>query len=178
MNPKKLAVSLPRSVFRPVSAGKSVTRMVAGSMAVVIAVLGLSLVTAGPAAAAPVPGVWVAYGNTNPITSSNSTWRCGPTRTVESRVGAQICAIRSSNGRFVQAAVIVRNDRSSLYPVEVAVDLRYGGDWLAGTWACSRSGVGPDSWSVCFGDSYEEEWQVYASAGGANGVPLDRSPAV
>jgi hypothetical protein len=148
--------------------------MVAGLTAVVMAVLGLSLVTAGPAAAAT--GSWQAYGNTNPITSSASRWVCGPSKPVEVNVVAQACVIRSPSGTSVQAAVIVRNNRSSLYSVEAAVEMW---DWLLvyqlNVWECSRSGVGAHSWSVCFGRTFTWGNPVFVGAAGANGVLLSKS---
>jgi hypothetical protein len=87
--------------------------VVAGLTAAITAALGLSLATAGPAAAtesgtrtqglavAEASGTWRAYGNTNPITSSTSTWKCGSSTTVATNVIAQVCAIRSSSGSSV-----------------------------------------------------------------------------
>jgi hypothetical protein len=152
----------------------NVKRAVAGLTAVVTAVLGLSLVTAGPAAAAT--GVWRAYGNTNPITSSPSTWRCGVTTPLDTNVSAQPCAIRASGGLAVQVAVIVRNSRSSLYAVEAAVELwDYTANEIRGRWVCARSGVGAHSWSVCFGTTVPYEYPVVVGAAGANGTQLGRS---
>ena len=74
--------------------------MAAGSTAVITAALGLSPATAGPASAAD--GSWRAYGNTNLITSSSSTWKCGSTEQIASNVGVQVCAIRSASGTSVQ----------------------------------------------------------------------------
>jgi hypothetical protein len=144
--------------------------------ATVIAVLGLSLLTASPAAAAN--GAWRPYGNTNPITSSSSLWICGRTVSVTSNVGAQTCAIRSKGGAgtSVQAAVIVRNNRSSLYSVAAAVDLfDYNSGLPLGRWECASSGVGAHSWSVCFGQTLSSGWPVYVNQGGANGVLLPGS---
>jgi hypothetical protein len=174
---KSLAGAVENTMHAPVRVDRRVTRMVAGLAAVVTAVLGLSLVAAGPAAAAT--GSWRAYGNTNPITSSTSHWQCGFTKTVTTNVVAQACAIRSSNGFGVQAAVIVRNNRSSLYAVEAAVELT---DWETtnslGRWECSRSGVGANSWSVCFGQTLSYASRVYTRQGGANGVLLPGSSSV
>src|SRR5690349_2980710 len=110
----------------------------------------MTLATVSPAAAAT--GSWVAYGNTNPITSSNSTWKCASTKTVTTNVLAQVCAIRSPDGRVEQGAVIVRNNRSTTYGVEAAVDLSIdpsapGNTGFIDRWTCSRSGVAAHSWS-------------------------------
>ncbi len=150
-------------------------RMVTGSTAIITAVAGLSLATAGPAAAAD-SGTWRAYGNTNPITSSTSTWRCAATKTIATSVAAQVCAIRSSGGGSVQAAVIVRNNRSALYSVKASMDL-YTSSARLGSWVCSSSGVGPNSWSVCFGRTMSQSAAV-DSSGAANSVGLGISPKV
>jgi hypothetical protein len=98
---------------------------------------------------------------------------------------AQVCAIRSANRAAVQAAVIVRNNKSSLYGVEAAADLsrfaEVAGDPAAGfydRWTCSRSGVAAHSWSVCFGASVPKEVHDWDARGGANGKDLGVSPAV
>jgi hypothetical protein len=154
-----------------------ITRVVAGSTAVITAVLGLILATAAPAAAAPVDsGTWRPYGNTNPITSSDSTWHCAGTRTVASNVYAQVCAIRSPDHRSVQGAVIVRNHRSSYFSARALVDLAVDGVEL-GVWVCSTSGVGPHSWSVCFGRTRTEPRPV-DSLGSVNDTFLGLSPEV
>src|SRR5690349_11263058 len=88
----------------------------------VIAISGLSLATASPAGAA-TSSSWKAYGNTNPITSSDSRWRCGSTRTVVPNVLAQVCAVRSANGHDVRTAVIVRNNQSRPYSAETTARL-------------------------------------------------------
>lgn len=150
--------------------------MVAGSTTIITAALGLSLATAGPAAATE-SGSWRAYGNTNPITSSSSTWHCASTKAIATDVGAQVCAIRSSGGGAVQAAVIVRNNRSSLYSVQAAMDLYTSSGTYLGDWVCSSSGVGANSWSVCFGRTISQSSSVN-SVGAANGVDLGISPLV
>jgi len=152
------------------------TRMGAGLTVAITAVLGLSLATAGPAAATDA-GAWRAYGNTNPITSSSSTWHCASSQTVATNVLAQVCAIRSSGGGGVQAAVIVRNNRSSLYGAEARMDLYTSSGTRLGDWACASSGVGANSWSVCFGTTLSQSSQVN-SVGGLNGVNLGLSPNV
>lgn len=160
-------------------AGMRVTRTGAASTVAITAVLGLSLATAGPAAATEA-GTWRAYGNTNPITSSPDTWKCAGSKAVDSSVLAQVCAIRSSSGGSVRGAVIVRNNRSSLYSARANVDLftavpaTYVGDW-----ACASSGVGPNSWSVCFGKTLSKPSSVKVnSAGWLNGQYLGQSPNV
>ncbi|MQS37689.1 hypothetical protein FFZ77_19240 [Streptomyces katsurahamanus] len=150
-------------------------RTVAGSTAIITAALGLGLATASPAAA--VEGNWRAYGNTNPITSSSSTWRCADSRVIATNVSAQVCAIRSSGGGSVQGAVIVRNNRSSLYSVQAWMDLNNSSAGGLGFWTCSSSGVGANSWSVCFGRTISFSGSV-TSVGTANNEPLNMSPAV
>ena len=151
-----------------------VARMGVGMTVAITSVVGVSLATAGPAAAAD--GTWRAYGNTNPITSSTSTWRCAGSHELTDDVHAQVCAIRSSGGDSVQAAVIVRNDRSSLYSASAYMDLRTSSTGL-GNWSCASSGVGANSWSVCFGKTLTQSSAVN-SAGGAQGVSLRVSPYV
>lgn len=153
-----------------------VVRTVARSSAIITAVLGLSLATAGAASAAD--GNWAHYGNKNPITSSSSTWRCGPTETVELRVVAQVCAIRSASGASVQGAVIVRNNRDTSYNIDAWVRVRnsYVGS-IAGTWDCKTTGVAANSWSVCFGETLAKLGSVYA-AGYAGVESLEQSPDV
>jgi hypothetical protein len=132
-----------------------VRRVVAGMTAIATAVLGLSLATAGPAAAADV-GKWQHFGNTNPITSTRSTntWRCGSSVTVIAGLIAQACVIRSVNNLTIaQSAVIVRNDRPASYEVSATSDLFWSDGSLAGDWVCGRSGVAANSWSVCFGQT-------------------------
>lgn len=147
-------------------------RVLAGLVAIVTVVLGVSLAVAGPAAADDLPGVWKPYGNTNPITSSPSTWRCAPTVTIASNVGAQACIIRSPSGAAVQTAVIVRNNRSSLVAVSAATGLRNAnGDDLLSPWKCQASGVAKNSWSVCFGDTLAR--RSSASAIGAASIHVD-----
>ncbi|MFJ9742009.1 S1 family peptidase [Streptomyces sp. NPDC101166] len=128
-----------------------------------------------PAAAAA--GAWRAYGNTNPITSSSSTWRCAGSKTIATGVIAQACAIRSSSGSGVQAAVIVRNNQSSLYGAEAGMDLYTASGTHLGDWKCPSSGVGANSWSVCFGTTLAESSQVN-SFGALNGTYLGLSSNV
>ncbi|GAA3005560.1 hypothetical protein GCM10020229_16790 [Kitasatospora albolonga] len=152
-----------------------ITRSTAARTTVAASALGLGLVTAAPATAAD-SGSWRAYGNTNPITSSSATWHCAGSRTIAADVLAQVCAIRSAGGGSVQGAVIVRNNRSALFSVHAAMDL-YNSAGPLGTWACSSSGVGANSWSVCFGKTLSQSAAV-DSVGAANNVDLGLSPKV
>ncbi|NRQ32485.1 hypothetical protein HII36_11635 [Nonomuraea sp. NN258] len=108
-------------------------------------------------------GSWRPYGNTNPITASSSTWRCAGSKKIASDVIAQVCAIRSPGGTAAQGAVIVRNNRSSLFSARVYVDLSTA-DVVMGDWICSSSGVGPHSWSVCFGRTLSVHAKVHSEA--------------
>jgi hypothetical protein len=148
-------------------------------MAIITAALGLSMAAAGPASAADGVGTWVHYGNTNPITSSASTWRCGPTQTVEAGVVAQVCAIRSAARNSAQAAVIVRNNLGASYSTDAWMRLRNSADSsIAGNWDCDSTGVAANSWKVCFGDTlYPKLASVYAR-GFAGTELLERSPDV
>ncbi|MFI7117012.1 hypothetical protein [Amycolatopsis sp. NPDC049868] len=149
-------------------------RVLAGSTAIIAAVLGLGLATAGPAAAAS--GTWRAYGNTNPITSSSSDWTCGTTVTVSSSVVAQTCIVVSPNRASMQGAVIVRNNRSSLFMANAYVSLfRPSGSQVLDTWKCPESGVGANSWSVCFGQTVLYPGSTYAK-GTVNYRELPDSP--
>lgn len=130
--------------------------------ALLTAFLGVGLVTAGPADAAS-GGSWRAYGNTNPITSSSSTWTCGATTAPFSGIKAQVCAVRSASGSGVQGAVIVRNNRSSLFRAGADVTVHKSSGTSLGTWVCSSSGVAANSWSVCFGSTFTYTGGVYAS---------------
>ncbi|MFE3743251.1 hypothetical protein [Streptomyces sp. NPDC059134] len=153
-----------------------VTQMAAGLTAAVTAVVGLNMATAGPAAAAE--GSWRPYGNTNPITSSSSLWRCATTKTIASDVLAQVCAVRASggSGSGAQAAVIVRNNRSVLYRTSAEASLWKGLERL-GVWECASSGVGANSWSVCFGRTLTQSGAVDAT-GYVGGTSLGLSPTV
>lgn len=151
-----------------------VTRTAAASMAAITAALGLSLATAGPAAAAS-SGAWAEYGDKNPITSSTSTWRCASTVAITTNVGAQVCAVRSQSGISVQGAVIVRNNRGLAYSVTAETDL-FGTDSL-GKWVCQPKAVKADSWAVCFGETIRHNFPVDAQ-GYANNKFLSISPLV
>ncbi|WP_199813310.1 hypothetical protein [Streptomyces aureocirculatus] len=167
------------------TAGRRGRRTGAGSLLAITAVLGLSLATAGPATAtetgpAADAGTWRAYGNTNPITSSSATWACAGSKTVATSVIAQVCAIRSATGGSVQAAVIVRNNRSMLYSTSAYVELytATSGSFL-GSWECASSGVGANSWSVCFGKTLSKPSSVKVdSPGWIKGTYLGWSPSI
>lgn len=152
--------------------------MVAGSTAVVTAVFGLSLATAGPAAAAE-SGTWVAYGNTNPITSSSSTWGCAGSQTLATDVLAQVCAIRAANNTGTQSAVIVRNNRSTAYSVHTYADLFTSNGGNQGAWQCATKALAANGWTVCFGRTITLSKVISVnSVGSANGVRLGTSPYV
>ncbi|MEU5894381.1 hypothetical protein ABZ835_47565 [Streptomyces sp. NPDC047461] len=153
-----------------------VARMIAGSTALVTAAVGLGIATAGPASADI--GAWALYGNTNPITNSPSYWACASTVQIDTSVGAQVCAVRSESWGSSQVAVIVRNNRDSVYHTSAAAHMY---NWSDGryvkSWSCSSTtGVAANSWSVCFGKTLPGEDYVYAK-GSAGGHDLGKSPA-
>lgn len=153
-------------------------RLLRASAAVVAVVATFFTVFVASANAAPAePGQWRAYGNTNPITSSSSAWACGQTYAVTSDelVKAQVCAVRAPNGLGVQAAVVVRNNRSSLYALNATAHLfGYESRNRLGTWNCPSSGVAANSWSVCFGQTISFSPEADAS-GVAGGISLGYS---
>jgi len=156
-----------------------VTRKMAGFAAVIAAVLGLSLATAGPAAASGSLS-WRNFGNTDPINSSGlSSWACATSVTIATDVVAQVCGIVAPDGVSVQAAVIVRNNRSSVYSVQTTMNLTDASTdeqfWNEG---CRPSGVGAHSWAVCFG--FTEDWPFgpVFSHSFANDIFLGNSPNV
>ncbi|MEU8071090.1 hypothetical protein [Micromonospora sp. NPDC048169] len=172
--------NLERSVMR-------FSRLGVRLVTVITAALTLGAVTAAPTvAAAPAApaavaaaddGAWRAYGNTNPITSSPSTWSCGSTETITTNVIAQACAIRTVNGDRVQGAVIVRNNRSTLASVSAWTTVYQFNGSLLGEWKCPYSGVAANSWSVCFGVT--RTWSSSVFAGGAAlGLELGTSSLV
>lgn len=140
------------------------------TIALLTALLSLGLVTAGTASAAT--GTWRAYGNNNPITGSPSKWVCGGSKVIAENMLAQVCAIRSGGGtgNAVQAAVIVRNNRSSVASASARAVIwdEFG---LIDQWSCSSSGVAAQSWSVCFGATITSYIPVYAT-GDAKNVAL------
>lgn len=119
---------------------------------------------------------WVSYGNTSPITSSSSSWKCQTTQAVANNVGAQVCTVRSADGQSVQGAVIVRNNNSYLYSTSVRMTVYYDYGGTRGNWSCSSSGVGANSWSVCFGPTFAALGYRYSTSGYANSTWLGTSP--
>jgi len=117
-------------------------------------------------------GSWRPYGNTNPITSSSSTWKCQSSKTVATNVIAQVCTIRSANTAAVQGAVIVRNNNSSSFRTNAGMTVYYENGTVRDTWSCSLSGVAANSWSVCFGSSFSANGYRYYTSGYANNVSL------
>jgi len=161
---------------RDLGCGMTLRNWTVSTLAVVIGVLGLGLASAGPAAATQA-GNWRAFGNTNPITSTSDTtwWSCGHTISVATDVLAQVCVVKNIRGTARQGAVIVRNNRPGLYGAEAAVDLSTIDEGFYDRWICPRSGVGANSWSVCFGSTVLTENGMWAH-GGVNGVDLPVSP--
>lgn len=149
-------------------------RFLAGLTMITSVVLGLSLTVAGTATAAE--GAWRPYGNENPITYSPSTWKCNETRTIDTNVVAQVCAVRSYSGTSTQGAVIVRNNRSGTYVLSASVSLYlYNGGYL-NNWYCPDAGIGKHSWSVCFGKTMGKSYLLVYASGAANSVGLGSSP--
>jgi hypothetical protein len=137
------------------------------AVAVVTAVFGFSVVNAGPAAADP--GVWRSY-KTSPTSAVYADWNCATTTPIETGVEAQACLIRSLyTGIDVQGAVIVHNRRGTLYPAEAAFTSNQFG---AIQYVCSRSGVAPNSWSVCYGQTWIETGTARVYDAGLNGTRL------
>jgi hypothetical protein len=151
--------------------------LAAAATAVITAALGLSVLTAGPAtastAAAAEAGVWRSY-ESNPI---GSRWYCLNTATsIGADISGRPCIIHSTNGQSAQGAVVILNNRSTVVPVEAAVNV-YDLNGKYREWHCSRSGVGRSSWSVCFGETFPYRPYVFTH-GGANGYDLGTSPAI
>lgn len=142
-------------------------RLAASAMVVATGVVGLSVVSAGPAAAAA--GVWRAYGDTNPSTIGTSTWSCADPTTITPGVLAWACAIRSRDRVHVQVAVVVRNTQPSLYAAEATVAMAGVAGKALGEWECSNSGVGANSWSACYGETLYNESRVSVMAAHVNG---------
>jgi len=115
---------------------------------------------------------WVSYGSTNPITSSSARWRCNSTKAIGTNVGAQVCTVRSADGKGVQGAVIVRNNNSYVYDTSATMLVYYDYGNLRGSWSCPSSGVAANSWSVCFGSTFAGYNNNYSTEGTANNVPL------
>jgi hypothetical protein len=121
---------------------------------------------------------WQPYGNTNPITSTSSNngwiWKCGPTKEVTSSILSQVCLVRTSDKRYLRGAVIVRNNRSSLFNSYANVKVADSISTIRSS-SCSSSGVGANSWSVCYGgDFFSWPYSAYAD-GSTNGVPLSQT---
>jgi O-glycosyl hydrolase len=151
-----------------------ITRVLAGSAAVITAVAGVSLAAAGPAAAV---SAWRPFGNTNPVTSSSSEWACAPSQQIAVNVVAQVCAVRGFGA--VQAAVIVRNNKPVTYNVSATMDLYDTAmKKTLGSYGCGLSGVAANSWSVCFGSSNGFAADPVESTGFANSVQLHTSPTI
>ncbi|HEX4812026.1 MAG TPA: hypothetical protein VFV66_04670 [Nonomuraea sp.] len=153
-----------------------VKRLVAGLTAMVTAVLGLNLATAGPATAAS--GVWRAYGNTNPITSSPSTWACWWSVPFDVDMVAQVCTVRSADGRSAQGAVIVRNNRSVRFVATATMHVNDVNGARIGDWSCPYSGVAAHSWSVCFGQTFTKSSLVSTAATVNTIYDLGESPLI
>ncbi|WP_328998008.1 hypothetical protein OHA18_26525 [Kribbella sp. NBC_00709] len=129
-------------------------------------------------------GAWRAYGNTNPITSSSSTWRCTKSVGAGWNINAQLCAVRSAFSAGAQAAVIVRNNSGDLVSAEAYAELWDDphGEEIA-SWACGKSGVAANSWSVCFGHTVPYAFPVFAWQGNVTALGgtryfEDRTPTV
>jgi hypothetical protein len=113
-------------------------------------------------------GSWTAYGNSNPITSSTSTWKCNGSVTVTTDVISQVCTIRSANKTRVQGAIIVRNNKSTSYNTTANMSVYYEGGTKRGDWTCTSSGVAANSWSVCFGLQLDPQSLRHYTSGDAN----------
>ncbi len=119
---------------------------------------------------------WSSYGSTNPITSN---WECGMTKpvTTDGSVVSQVCTVRTANKEYFQGAVIVRNNKTSLFNTNAGLAVfYYSSGNLYGSWGCSSSGVAAKSWSVCFGPTFSAGSASYYTGGYANNVPLPYSP--
>jgi hypothetical protein len=127
-------------------------------------------------ATAASSGTWVAYGWTNPITSSSSAWTCGATRTIAQGIYAQACNVRSTN-RYVQGATIILNNSSSTYSSTAVAGIYPSGNGNGvpfGDWQCARKALAT-GWTLCFTASLQWPYSSYAT-GTANGLPLAQSP--
>jgi hypothetical protein len=102
----------------------------------------------------PAMAGWQSYGSTNPITSTTSSlawrWTCGRTEGVPTNLASQVCVVRDSTRNYVRGAVIVRNNNSSLYSASASVQITNSTTTFDDS-SCSSSGVGANSWSVCYG---------------------------
>jgi hypothetical protein len=153
--------------------------LAAAAMAVITAALGLSVIAAGPAAAAEVlVGTWRSY-DTNPIGAGDSTWKCATAKSIGADISGRSCIIRTADRQSVQGAVVILNNRSTVVPVEAAVVVYPAAPVIIEKWEwhCSRSGVGASSWSVCFGETFPFTDKALTH-GGANGHDLQFSPSL
>lgn len=127
--------------------------------------------------ATPAMAGWRSYGNINPITSSSGKWRCQTTQPLGPNVGAQVCTVRfpptvSEPYERVLGAVIVRNNNNYLYSVRASLSLYREHRGFVGSSSCSSSGVGANSWSVCFGSDVSPDNSRYYTDGYANNTWL------
>jgi hypothetical protein len=159
-------------------------RVLKRSAAVIAAVAGVGLAAADPASASLPPGAggqgtWQAFGNTNPITSSSSSWFCASSHQIGVDVTAQVCVIISRDHSVVQPAVIVRNDKPVEYDAQATMDLVAVDDGgQSASYVCVLSGVAAHSWSVCFGNSVPNNSRVFAHGTAGNSVDLGTSPEI
>ncbi|TQS43694.1 hypothetical protein [Cryptosporangium phraense] len=164
------------AALAPRGLGRQIARVVAGSAAVVTLAAGLTMVVADPAAALTVEnGTWRAVGSQDPANSWGGTHKCDAGWSdIGASVQARKCGIRSANGQSVQGAIVIRNSRPTLVGVQVAfmMDTLHSGTFDI-RWVCPDSGVGANSYSVCFGRTFQYTAdKVGIHEAGANGVPL------
>ncbi|WP_250031432.1 hypothetical protein [Paractinoplanes maris] len=145
------------------------TRLAVSAAATGVAALGLCLATVSPAAAAS--GTWRSY-EKSPIKPSTSEWGCAESASLELDVIAQACAIRSSDRKNVQAAIIVQNRTSTTFRAQASVDLWNTSISRIGEWSCTASTVGPKSFSVCYGATTRELDDVFVITPTVNGRSL------
>jgi hypothetical protein len=158
-----------------------ISRVLTGFAAVITAAAGVSLAAAGPASAALPPGqggagIWRAFGNTNPVSSSSSEWHCAASEQIGVNVVAQVCVINSADDLSVQAAVIVRNNKPVEYDAQASMSLMAAARTF--TSVCPLSGVAPDSWSVCFGPTVGNTSPVFAKGSAGDLVDLGTTPPI
>ena len=146
-------------------------RTAAFAVACATATVGLSVVAAGPAAAAA--GSWQSY-DYYPPNGSTSRWTCSVERFIAADVFGQVCVIRSANGNYVQAALMVRNS-GPLHSVAAAPELYSTSSENLGRWTCPSSGVSRTRTSVCYGQTVAMGGTAYAAAV-ANARDLGKSP--
>lgn len=159
---------------RKIADGRGVRRarkMAVGLLTIMVVVLGLSVTTVGAASAAD--GSWRPYGSTQPI---KPNWHCGHTKDIMPGIKAQACAIRSTDKISVQAAVIVRNNYGYSQRLNAGTLLDRGGSWGLDAY-CEPSGIAGNSWSVCFGPTFQSRGPVRAT-GDVQGTSLEWSPSI